>query len=392
MIARLTTSEFIEKAKLVHGDSYDYSQTNYVTSRIKLSIICPIHGVFYQKANGHLNGRGCDCCGPIKAGKSRRLLTSEFIEKAKLVHGDSYDYFKVTYATTHKKVKIICPIHGVFEQTPAMHLSGRGCKKCGLVNTIEKIRLSSAEFICKAQVKHGSRYDYSAVNYINSVTKVVIICSIHGSFDQSPDSHYRCGGCPKCGNIDRAKLLKKDIGEFVTYASKIHNYNYDYFDVEYINNNTEVSIWCHKHGVFNQKPKAHLHGSGCPNCATHGFNPSSSAVLYVLKCGGFLNNIECVGKSFLKVGITNNYKKRMQEIDNQIIDGITYNITNYLVRREIERGEDAQRLEDFILNKLKSNQYVELVNSEFSGKTELLNEKCCDNLLELSGIMISNIR
>ena len=54
--------------------------------------------------------------------------TVRFIENAKKVHGDKYDYSKVQYVDSDTKVCIVCPIHGEFEQFPGNHLRGYGCR------------------------------------------------------------------------------------------------------------------------------------------------------------------------------------------------------------------------------------------------------------------------
>jgi hypothetical protein len=122
---KLTTEEFIKKAKTIHGDKYDYNLVDYKNTYTKVKIICPIHGVFKQKPSDHLRNNGCPECSGTK-----KLTTKEFIEKAKAVHGDKYDYSLVKYKNTKTKVKIICPIHNTFEQRPNSHLKGFGCPEC----------------------------------------------------------------------------------------------------------------------------------------------------------------------------------------------------------------------------------------------------------------------
>ena len=117
---KLTTEEFIIKAKEVHGDKYDYSKVNYINVDTKVCIICPTHGEFLQMPSSHLNGRGCPRCSGNK-----KLTTEEFIIKAREINGDKYDYTKVEYVNNSTKVCIICPTHGEFWQTPNGHLSGR---------------------------------------------------------------------------------------------------------------------------------------------------------------------------------------------------------------------------------------------------------------------------
>ena len=109
----------------MHGDKYDYSNVEYVNNDIKVCIICPIHGEFWQLPNAHLQGHGC-----CKCANNKKLTTEEFIEKAKEVHGDKYDYSKVEYINNKTKVIITCHIHGEFLQLPNAHLQGHGCDKC----------------------------------------------------------------------------------------------------------------------------------------------------------------------------------------------------------------------------------------------------------------------
>ena len=252
---KLTTKEFVKKARQIHGDKYDYSKIEYKGANNKVCIICPIHGEFWQKAITHLNGSGCIKC----ANKMHHTLDS-FIKKAKEVHGDKYDYSKVEYINNKTKVCIICPEHGEFWQRPDKHLSrGSGCPKCGGTS---KLKLS--EFIEKANFLHKNKYDYSKVNYENYETKVCIICPIHGEFWQTPHAHLNGQGCPYCnGN------LKLDKKQFIKKAKEVHGDKYDYSKVNYENYETKVCIICSKHGEFWQTPHAHLNGQGCPHCAVN---------------------------------------------------------------------------------------------------------------------------
>ena len=128
---RLTTEVFLEKAKQIHGDRYDYSKVEYKGSKNKVCIICPTHGEFWQTPNAHLCGQGCIRCGHVKTSDHRKISTEEFIKRAKEIHGDFYDYSKVQYVNSGTKVCIICPVHGEFWQTPNGHINAkRGCQKC----------------------------------------------------------------------------------------------------------------------------------------------------------------------------------------------------------------------------------------------------------------------
>lgn len=266
MAKPLTVEEFIKRAKIVHGDKYDYSKVEYINSNTKVCIICHKHGEFWQTPYKHLIGHGCPKCN------GRHMKVEEFIKRAKEVHGNKYDYSKTSFENVknivHDKVKIICPIHGEFEQRPSSHLKGNGCKKCGKIKAAKKqsetIRLGVKEFIKRAKEVHGDKYDYSKVSFKNTSEKICIICPEHGEFWQRADSHlYKKNGCPKCHPNH-----KRTTEEFINKAKEIHGNKYDYSKVEYVNNITPVCIICHKHGEFWQRPNSHLsRKQGCPSCS-----------------------------------------------------------------------------------------------------------------------------
>lgn len=180
---------FVYRANQVHGDKYDYSKSVYKTAKDKIVITCPDHGDFLQIPENHiLREAGCPSC----AGKKQKT-TEEFISQAKSVHRETYDYSKVKYINNHTKVLIICPVHGEFLQAPTHHLHGVGCPTCG------GTRLKTQqEFEIDAVQVHGDRYDYTVANYINTATKISIMCREHGIFEQTPHKHLLGQGCPKC--------------------------------------------------------------------------------------------------------------------------------------------------------------------------------------------------
>jgi very-short-patch-repair endonuclease len=200
---RLTTEEFIEKAKLIHGDKYDYSSIQYKNNKSKVLIKCPIHGQFQQTPNSHLDNQGCPTCGKLSKVENKTLTTEKFIEKAKLIHGDKYDYSSIQYKSYDGKVLIKCPIHGQFQQTPHSHILGSGCQSCGNVNP-----KTSDEIIKLSILKHGNKYDYSLVNYINAKTKIKIMCPKHGEFEQLHNHHILGQGCPICKESKGEKVVR----------------------------------------------------------------------------------------------------------------------------------------------------------------------------------------
>lgn len=193
----------------------------------------------------------------------RKLTTKEVIERGKKIYGDVYDYSKTEYVNIDTKITVICPKHGEFQIRPDHFFEGSGCPKCGSERGGDKNRLSLEEFIEKARKTHGDKYDYSKVEYIDARTKVCIICPKDGEFWQTPDSHLRGTGCPKC-SFQRS--YKYTTEEFIEIARKIHGDKYDYSKVEYKNRNTPVCIICPTHGEFWQKPREHFRGFGCQVC------------------------------------------------------------------------------------------------------------------------------
>lgn len=331
---KLTTDSYIEKAKAINGDKYDYSKVNYINAVTKIKIICPEHGEFLLLPYNHLKGCGCPKCGgnfnyttnkyiellkekypnspysfdnityvnnhtpilleckehcvfstlPSSLNKSltecpichkKRIseqmtsTTEEFIQKAKEVYGEKYDYSKVNYINAKNKVCIICPIHGEFWILPSEHLGGRGCPKCSNEHLWDKRtdRPTTASFIEKANIIHNGKYIYYKTKYKNSKSKLRIECPIHGEFLMTPNAHLHGQGCPKCGRITLASYFAKNINDFINEANIVHNNKYDYSKAIYKNYATKICIICPEHGEFWQTPNSHLHGHGCPLCA-----------------------------------------------------------------------------------------------------------------------------
>ena len=254
MAPRITTTEFIKRAKQKHFDKYDYSITNYIDSKTNIEIVCRIHGCFSQRPDSHLCGKGCMKC----SGKYKKT-TSEFIDELYKLYPDIihyYDFSNIDYKSSKKPVKIVCKFHGEFERLPEVLLYGH--QVCPLCGDIDKTQ----EFIIRCKNVHGDLYDYSKLQYVNPQTKITVICNIHGEFQQFPHNHIRNGGCVQCfGNA------RSTTEEFITKSIKIHGNTYDYTKVEYKNNTEPVIIICKIHGNFTQRPTDHLSNKGCIKCA-----------------------------------------------------------------------------------------------------------------------------
>jgi len=260
---KITTEEFVRRAKEVHGDKYDYSKANYTSIRGKVEIVCKEHDSFMQSAQAHMNGHGCRKCGSEKIWKSRtRLNTEEFIRRAKITHGDTYDYSLSECSGYKQYVDIICKIHKKFSQRNDHHIGGAGCRKCA-----NRYIPTTEEFIKKARGIHGDKYSYEKTEYKTAKDHVIISCKIHGDFLQKPDNHFHYG-CSDCGKDLMAEKSRMKTDEFVKRATKIHKNKYNYKLTKIKRREDSVKIFCNKcERYFYQSWRAHLRGSGCRSCA-----------------------------------------------------------------------------------------------------------------------------
>lgn len=215
---------------------------------------------------------------PLHKGGKKRLTQEEFINRANAVHGNKYDYSDTVYISSNAKVKIICPRHGEFMQSPNQHLSGCGCKECSQFDRTYRKKLTKEEFIKKANEKHNYFYNYDKVNYINTSKKVVITCPKHGDFEQMPFLHYHAGNiCPKCADENQRMTLN----EFLERSRSIHGNTYDYSLIKDFNDgtNTIVKIICKKHGPFDQEARVHISGCGCKKCFDDKYRSNAEAFI-----------------------------------------------------------------------------------------------------------------
>lgn len=198
----------------------------------------------------------------------RKLTQKEFIERSKNTHNNKYDYSKTTYIKSSKKVEIICKEHGTFWQTPAEHMKGSGCKKCGYRSLSENKTKTYASFLEKANTKHNNKYKYVENTYKGYSNKINILCSIHGEFSQLVNNHIKGQGCPKCGIKKQTEKQTISQEDYIKRFEEVHNNKFDYSKVEYVSSKTKVIIICKEHGEFEQTPYLHLKSKqGCPKCS-----------------------------------------------------------------------------------------------------------------------------
>ena len=226
-MARLTTEEFIAKAKAVHGDRYDYSKVEYVNSQTKVCIICKEHGEFLQVPYTHLNGHGCSKCAYKRVRHRHIYSQEEIIDKIRSLYGNRYSFEKVEYKAMKNPIILVCHEkdangveHGEFMMRPDNIFSGKqGCPKCYDDRRSRLQRKPAEKFIEEAKKIHGELYEYHKVEYINTKTDVCIVCKIHGDFWQTPTAHLVGHGCPYCSG--NAKKWNKE-----TCEQEAHKYEY----------------------------------------------------------------------------------------------------------------------------------------------------------------------
>lgn len=266
MPKKLTQQEFIRRAIFVHGNKFNYSKVIYISAHNKIIIGCHIHGDFLQTPNHHVLGDGCLKCADEKRAKDKTSNIEEFIEKARLVHGDKYDYTNSNYGNNRVKLVIKCSKHDYFLQIPKDHLRGAGCPECGNEQIGNKLRSNREIFIEKSNKVHMFMYGYDKVVYISSKDNVNILCKKHGYFLQTPTCHLNGSGCPECSYEKNGNRCRSNTDEFIEKAKLIHGDKYGYSQVYYKTAIDKIIITCYKHGVFKQTPNGHLCGKGCPSC------------------------------------------------------------------------------------------------------------------------------
>jgi hypothetical protein len=212
-------TNLIKRANEIHNNKYDYSLVTYKNNKNKIKIVCPKHGVFQQRIDHHLRGSGCQKC------VNRAKTNEELIYEYRVIHGNRYDYSLVDYENALTKIKIICPEHGVFEIHSRQHLKGVCCGKCQRIRIAESSRKTTDQFIKKANQTHNGKYDYSLTSYVKAIIPVIILCPLHGKFNQIPRSHIKGAGCPICKESKGERQIRIFLDNRNTKFIRQHKFN-----------------------------------------------------------------------------------------------------------------------------------------------------------------------
>jgi hypothetical protein len=228
-------------------------------------------------------------------------------------------------------------------------------------------KLTKEQFIEKAIIAHGSKFDYSKVHYTGVDAKVVIICPVHGEFTQTPYGHVTSKyGCTKCGIAASAASKHKSTEDFVKRAIEIHGTKYDYSNTTYKSAKEKLAIVCPDHGEFTQLASGHLSGYGCSKCANYG----KGRVDMNKPCTLYYFNI--VGTDLYKIGITT------QSMDNRYRTSFDRDQINIIFTKQYQTGREAYNEEQALLSKYSS--YLYNGNKVLkSGNTEVFTKDIFDN-------------
>lgn len=270
MSRKLTEQEILQRIKEKFPNKFDYSQWNFSSYTDKVKLICRDCGSIIETTPAVLLASktkyGCKQCSR----NARKYSNEEVIIKLNNIYGeDRFDYSKFKYINAKQKSTLICRKCGCeFESKVADLLRSRNIVEpcpCCYKRSISK---NQNTFINEIKSKFGDKFDYSKVEYINAKTKIILICNDCGTeFEITPDNLLTCEiGCPTCAEKSRTEKRTHTTEEFITKSKEVHGDKYDYSLVKYENNRIPVTIICPKHGEFQQIPKDHLRGHGCPRC------------------------------------------------------------------------------------------------------------------------------
>ena len=264
---KLNTEEFISRARGIHGETYDYSETCYISSTEKLKILCKVHGAFYQSPQGHLAGYGCRKCGIVRVAKQLQLSQEQFIFAVKKVHGEKYALDHARYVGRSAKVEVGCPVHGRFLISADSLLSGHGCRQCAVSDRASTLRKTTASFVAESKARFGDKFSYQETEYKGRNERVSLLCSCGTRFLIAPGVHLLGnGGCPTCFAQGRSERTLVPFETFVERARAVHGDRYYYIEAAYKGISKKAGIVCKEHGEFMQAAFSHLAGRGCRKC------------------------------------------------------------------------------------------------------------------------------
>ncbi len=253
---------FEKEANKKHDKIYSYIEDTFKNMTTPMSIKCQKHDIFNQKPSKHLHGQGCPKC------IGRGLTKKEFITESQLKHNNKFTYLidgdDNLIIKKVNKIKIKCPKHDIFEQTPSKHLYGQGCPKCNpsckddKSSFIEKFTKSFPEKI----------FDFEKIDYIDSLTKIKVKCDKNHLFEIRPNDLLHGHGCKLCANVNSSLMLKTSLNDLKEQIYNLRGNDVDTSKVTYYGTDTKCVFICNIHNFeYMQRPHNLLQGkNGCSQC------------------------------------------------------------------------------------------------------------------------------
>lgn len=242
------TEKFIERATMKHGDKFDYSLAKYKTKCDIVRIICPKHGEFQQRPDVHISSKhGCPKCFHEVRGRHKKLAEDKVLDAFKKSHGEKYSYPNFIYEGNTTPIKIQCPTHGIFEQTPKSHKKGHGCPACAEEQRITSKQTKVGSVLKRLKKVHGEKYDYSCLEQPRNMhEKIKIICPKHGVFEQSIAGHLSGRGCRKCAYDRVAEKSRVEYGSdcetLKFYLVRLYDENDEFLKIGITKNTPEYRL------------------------------------------------------------------------------------------------------------------------------------------------------
>lgn len=287
-----TKKQFILEAKKIHQHKYIFNKVNYVNCKVKVVITCKIHGDFSITPDSFLNAK--QICKKCK--KQKLLLKNKynFLKKAKNKYGDIFCYSLLDFKGMTKKIKVICPKHGVFETNPQEHLRSKyGCYQCNKksqkklfnINILNNRKKLYKKHIEKAKDKFGQKFNYTKIDLTKTIEeKNNIICPVHGIQKINFKNHIKSPtGCSFCSKENREFKIdnyikiphKYTLSLLINLSNKKYNNKFNYSlikETPYMTDKIKIICPNRKHGVFKQTFSFHLDKRikhGCPKCGDY---------------------------------------------------------------------------------------------------------------------------
>lgn len=196
------------------------------------------------------------------------LTQEEYKEKLK-IDNPTLDSSGIEYKNSRSRIKVRCKICNHIWEPKAGMLIGAGktsCPICGKNKRKKGPRISAAEWWERSSKKHNNKYTCDLSKYVDQNTLILIVCPIHGEFQQKPVYHLHGRGCPECGR--HSGNSTNTTSKVIARIEKEFPNMYITSKVKYVDQYTGITLGCkHCGNDFTIRTKSLFNGVGCPNCA-----------------------------------------------------------------------------------------------------------------------------